>query len=80
MLWLLRRPLFGAPTKHEEFVNANDAESLMNRPPSVIIKEQFYAAMKAGRELSKDELQDLAKKTLLSVEELVIRVEHLRCA
>lgn len=50
----------------------------MFKPPSVIIKEAFYNLIKNDHVLSDSHLQEVAKRTLLSVEELNMHVDHLR--
>ena len=50
----------------------------MLRPPGVIIKEAFYNLIKNDEVLSDSHLQEVAKRTLLSVEELNMHVDQVR--
>ena len=50
----------------------------MLKPPSVIIKEAFYNLIKNDEVLSDSHLQEVAKRTLLSVEELNMHVDQVR--
>lgn len=50
----------------------------MFKPPSVIIKEAFYNLIKNDHVLSDSHPQEVAKCTLLSLEELNMHVDHLR--
>lgn len=50
----------------------------MFKPPSVIIKEAFYNLIKNDHVLSDSHPQEVAKRTLLSLEELNMHVDHLR--
>ena len=67
-----------SPEEHQEFVREHGATELMYKPPSIVIRDQFYESMRAGRSVSDNELEEVARKTLLSVEELKMHVEHLR--
>ena len=49
----------------------------MLKPPSVIIKEAFYNLIN-DEVLSDSHLQEVAKRTLLSVEELNMHVDQVR--
>lgn len=50
----------------------------MYKPPSAIIKEEFYKSLKENKELSESWLQEVAQKTLLTFGELNMHVDHLR--
>ena len=50
----------------------------MLKPPSVIIKEAFYNMIKNDEVLSDSHLQEVAKRTLLSVEDLNMHVDQVR--
>ena len=50
----------------------------MFKPLSVIIKEVFYNLIKNDDVLSDSHLQEVAKRTQLSVEELNMHVDHLQ--
>ena len=50
----------------------------MLKPPIVIIKEAFYNLIKNDKVLSDSHLQEVAKRTLLSVEELNMHVDQVR--
>ena len=67
-----------SPQQHEEFVKKHGAAGVMYKPPSVVIKEQLYEHVRTGRSISESKLEDVARKTLLSIEELQMHVEHLR--
>ena len=50
----------------------------MYKPPSVVIKEQLYEPVRTERSVSESKMEDVSRKTLLSIEELQMHVEHLR--
>ncbi|XP_068761299.1 uncharacterized protein [Montipora capricornis] len=64
------------PKEHAEFVREHGL--MLSKPPSIVIKEEFYDSVKRGRTLSEEKILDVAKKTLLPLEELKMHVDHLR--
>ena len=64
------------PKEHAEFVREHGL--MLSKPPSIVIKEEFYDSLKRGRTLSEEKILDVAKKTLLPLEELKMHVDHLR--
>ena len=69
---------FLRPEEHKDYVDKFGVSGCMFKPPSVIIKEAFYNLIKNDHVLSDSHLQEVAKRTLLSVEELNMHVDHLR--
>ena len=69
---------FLRPEEHKDYVDKFGVGGCMFKPPSVIIKEAFYNLIKNDHVLSDSHLQEVAKRTLLSVEELNMDVDHLR--
>ena len=69
---------FLRPEEHKDYVDKFGVGGCMFKPPSVIIKEAFYNLIKNDHVLSDSHLQQVAKRTLLSVEELNMHVDHLR--
>ena len=69
---------FLRPEEHKDYVDKFGVRGCMFKPPSVIIKEAFYNLIKNDHVLSDSHLQEVAKRTLLSVEELNMHVDHLR--
>lgn len=67
-----------SPKDHQEYVKKHGSKDVCCKPPSLIIKEKFYEKMKKGTRLADEDLEGVAKKTLLSLEELQMHVEHLR--
>lgn len=67
-----------SPQQHEEFVKKHGAVGLMYKPPTVVIKEQLYEPVRTARGVSESKVEDVARKMLLSIEELQMHVEHLR--
>lgn len=57
------------PKEHADFVKENGDAECMYKHPSAVIKEEFYESLKKNRELSNTHLQEVAQKTLLSLEE-----------
>jgi hypothetical protein len=66
------------PKEHAAFVNENGDSMCVYKPPSAIIKEEFYKSLKENKALSMSLLQEVAQKTLLSLEDLTMHVDHLR--
>ena len=56
------------PKEHVEFVREHGL--MLSKPPSIVKKEEFYDSLKRGRTLSEEKILDVAKKTLLPLEEL----------
>lgn len=66
------------PQERETFINENGLTLSMFIPPSTVIKERFYKSLKNGINLSESQLLEVAKITLLSVEELKMHIDHLK--
>ena len=66
------------PEERETFVKEKGLALSMFMPPSAVIKERFYESLKNGKNLSESHLLEVAKMTLLSVEELKMHIDHLR--
>ena len=50
----------------------------MVNPPSVIIKQEFNRLSKVQTEVSNNTITELARQTLLPVEEVKFHVDHLK--
>lgn len=66
------------PEEHKDYVTEFRMGACTFKPPSVIIKEEFYGLIKNNKGLSDGHIQQVAKRTLLSVDELNMHVDHLR--
>ena len=51
------------PKEHAEFVREHGL--MLSKPPSIVMKKEFYESLKRGRTLSEDNILEVAKKTLL---------------
>ena len=49
-------------------------------PPSTVIKKSFEKAQKESRDLDSEDVEELAKQTLLSIEDVEMWVTHLDSA
>lgn len=65
-----------SPEKCIEHVKNNGAKDCLPSP-SVVLKEAFQKAQKGKKDIN-DQIPDLAKKTLLSVEEIKMWIKHLQ--
>ena len=68
------------PQQHAEFIKEKGLTQSMFKPPSAIIKEEYYESVKEGKKFSDGKLLEVARKTLLGIEELKMHVEHLKVA
>ena len=66
------------PEEHKEFVTKNGVTQCIFQPPSVIIKKEFYELVKNDATLTEEHLLDVAKRTMLPLDELKMHVDHLR--
>lgn len=69
------------PEAHLAFMKDRGYDSTANllfKPPSDVIKEKFYKSIKDGKELSKEDLEVVAKQTLLSFNEVSMQVDYLK--
>lgn len=71
-----KRPWGGNCKEYAEFVREHGL--MLSKPPAIVIKEEFNDSLKRGRTLSEEKILDVAKKTLLPLEELKMHVDHLR--
>ena len=65
------------PDDHKDFVKTNGTSQCMFKPPSAVIKEAFYNIVKSDQTVTDKQLEDVARRSLLSIEELKMHVEHL---
>ena len=66
------------PEEHKEFVTKNGTTQCIFQPPSVIIKNEFYNLVKNDAVLTEEHLLNVAKRTMLPLDELKMHVAHLR--
>lgn len=69
---------FLRPEEHKDYVEEFGVGGCMVKPPSVIIQQAFYNLIKNDDVLSDSHVQEVAKRTQLSVEELNMHVDNLR--
>ena len=57
--------------------DSNDLPTAHTYPPSTVIKKSFEKAQKESRDLNSEDVEELAKQTLLSTEDVELWVTHL---
>ena len=59
--------------------DSSDLPAAHTYPPSTVIKKSFEKAQKESRDLNSEDVEELAKQTLLSTEDVEMWVTHLDC-
>lgn len=67
------------PEDHLTHFRAKGKTDMQSKPASVVIREAQKEAQKRNHVLTEEEITGLARQTLLSVEEVTIWLDHLRC-
>jgi hypothetical protein len=66
------------PQDHLGAVMQHGDTQCIYTPPSSVIKNVFYETLKKNQVVSKEKIEEVAKQTLLSLEEVTMIVEHLK--